>query len=115
MRLTARGLSVPLQLGGSFEGGTAATIPLHGGAGRACSMRRRSFNRRPSFAGIVRVSPQGDAELMAEKLGFKPAGRLNKSMTNIVSECRSANIVRDHADDSTRQCDPQPDGIFGKD
>src|SRR5262249_43900293 len=24
--------------------------------GRACSVRRRSFNRRPSFAGIVRVS-----------------------------------------------------------
>jgi len=36
-------------------------------------------------------------------------------MTNIVSECRSANIVRDHAmilpDDAT----PKPDGIFGKD
>src|SRR5262249_2124560 len=38
-----------------------------------------------------------------------------KSMTNIASECRSANIVRDHAvilpDDAT----PKPDGIFGKD
>jgi hypothetical protein len=36
-------------------------------------------------------------------------------MTNIVSECRSANIVRDHAmilpDDATSK----PDGIFGKD
>src|SRR5262245_52852081 len=36
-------------------------------------------------------------------------------MTNIVSEGRSANIVRDHAmilpDDAT----PKPDGIFGKD
>jgi hypothetical protein len=36
-------------------------------------------------------------------------------MTNIVSECRSANIVRDHAmilpDDAT----PKLDGIFGKD
>src|SRR5262249_7991359 len=42
-------------------------------------------------------------------------GDLKKSMTNIVSECRSANIVRDHAmilpDDAT----PKPDGIFGKD
>jgi hypothetical protein len=40
---------------------------------------------------------------------------LKKSMTNIASECRSANIVRDHAvilpDDST----PKPVGIFGKD
>src|SRR6266446_300004 len=36
-------------------------------------------------------------------------------MTNIASECRSANIVRDHAmilpDDAT----PKPDAIFGKD
>jgi transglutaminase-like putative cysteine protease len=35
-------------------------------------------------------------------------------MTNIASECRSANIARDHAmilpDDAT----PKPDGIFGK-
>jgi hypothetical protein len=42
-------------------------------------------------------------------------GDLKKSMTNIASECRSANIVRDHAmilpDDAT----PKPDGIFGKD
>src|SRR5262249_50775663 len=42
-------------------------------------------------------------------------GDLKKSMTNIVSECRSANIIRDHAmilpDDAT----PKPDGIFGKD
>jgi hypothetical protein len=40
---------------------------------------------------------------------------LKKSMTNIASECRSANIVCDHAmilpDDAT----PKPDGIFGKD
>jgi hypothetical protein len=40
---------------------------------------------------------------------------LNKSTTNIPSECRSANIVRDHAmilpDDAT----PKSDGIFGKD
>jgi len=36
-------------------------------------------------------------------------------MTNIASECRSANIANDHAmilpDDATRK----PDGIFGKD
>ena len=36
-------------------------------------------------------------------------------MTNIASECRIANIVRDHAmilpDDAT----PKPNGIFGKD
>src|SRR5262245_58617692 len=42
-------------------------------------------------------------------------GDLKKSMTNIASECRSANIVRDHAmilpDDATAK----PDGIFGKD
>src|SRR5215467_12906562 len=63
-----------------------------------------------------RRTPQGDAKLMAEEqvLGFKPARR-KKSMTNIVSECRSANIVRDHAmilpDDAT----PKPDEIFGKD
>ena len=49
-------------------------------------------------------------------LSFKPGGRdLKKSMTNIASECRIANIVRDHAlilpDDAT----PKPDGIFGKD
>jgi hypothetical protein len=40
---------------------------------------------------------------------------LNKSPMNIPSECRSANIVRDHAmilpDDAT----PKPDEIFGKD
>src|SRR5436305_13907471 len=39
----------------------------------------------------------------------------NKSTTNIPIECRSANIVRDHAiilpDDATRK----PDEIFGKD
>src|SRR5215831_3728257 len=41
-------------------------------------------------------------------------GNLKKSITNIASECRSANIVRDHAmilpDDAT----PKLDGIFGK-
>jgi hypothetical protein len=40
---------------------------------------------------------------------------LNKSTPNIPSECRIANIVRDHAmilpDDAT----PKPDEIFGKD
>jgi len=40
---------------------------------------------------------------------------LKKSITNIASEWRIANIVRDHAmilaDDAT----PKPDGIFGKD
>src|SRR5262249_22891661 len=64
-----------------------------------------------------RRTPQGDAELMAKEqvLGFKPARDLKKAMTNIARECRSANIVRDHAmilpDDAT----PKPDGIFGKD
>ena len=40
---------------------------------------------------------------------------MKKSITNIASEYRIANIVRDHAmilaDDAT----PKPDGIFGKD
>jgi hypothetical protein len=40
---------------------------------------------------------------------------LKKSITNIASDCRIANIVRNHAmilaDDAT----PKPDGIFGKD
>src|SRR5215813_7230515 len=42
-------------------------------------------------------------------------GDLKKSITKIASECRIANIVRDHAmilaDDAT----PKPDRIFGKD
>src|SRR6266540_1981837 len=42
-------------------------------------------------------------------------GDLKRSITNIASECRIANIVRDHAmilvDDAT----PKPDEIFGKD
>src|SRR5262249_52800584 len=36
-------------------------------------------------------------------------------MTNIVSECRSANIVRDHAMILPDHATPKPDGIFGKD
>jgi len=39
---------------------------------------------------------------------------LKKSMTNIVSECRSANIVRDHAMILPDHATPKPDGIFGK-
>jgi hypothetical protein len=75
---------------------------------------------RPAGPGHCRAvderTPQGDAELMVDEqvLGFKSAGDLKKSMTNIASEWRSANIVRDHAmillDDTT----PKPDGIFGK-
>src|SRR5262249_59519790 len=42
-------------------------------------------------------------------------GDLKKSMTNIVSECRSANIVRDHAMILPDEATPKPDGIFGKD
>ena len=34
---------------------------------------------------------------------------LNKSMPNIPSECRSANIVRYHGNDSTRRGDSQAD------
>src|SRR5260221_4098896 len=36
-------------------------------------------------------------------------------MTNIASECRSANIVRDHATILPDDATPKPDGIFGKD
>jgi hypothetical protein len=36
-------------------------------------------------------------------------------MTNITSECRSANIVRDHATILPDDATPKPDGIFGKD
>jgi len=39
---------------------------------------------------------------------------LKKSMTNIASECRSANIVRDHAMILPDEATPDPDGIFGK-
>jgi hypothetical protein len=35
-------------------------------------------------------------------------------MTNIASECRSANIVRDHATILPDDATPKPDGIFGK-
>jgi hypothetical protein len=46
--------------------------------------------------------------LMAKKqvLGFNLAPRLNKSTTNISSECWTASIGPDH---------PKPDGIFGND
>ena len=36
-------------------------------------------------------------------------------MTNIASECRNANIVRDHATILPDDATPKPDGIFGKD
>src|SRR5260370_3185235 len=36
-------------------------------------------------------------------------------MTNIASECRSANIARDHATILSDDATPKPDGIFGKD
>jgi hypothetical protein len=36
-------------------------------------------------------------------------------MTNITSECRSANIVRDHATILPDDATPKPDGIFGND
>jgi hypothetical protein len=36
-------------------------------------------------------------------------------MTNIASECRSTNIVRDHAMILPDDAIPGPDGIFGKD
>jgi hypothetical protein len=41
-------------------------------------------------------------------------GDLKKSMTNIASECRSANIARDHAMILPDEATPKPDGIFGK-
>src|SRR5262249_15947568 len=44
-----------------------------------------------------------------------PRGDLKKSITNIASECRSANIVRDHAVSLPEDATPKPDGIFGKD
>jgi hypothetical protein len=36
-------------------------------------------------------------------------------MMNILSECRSANIVRDHAMILSDDATPKPDEIFGKD
>src|SRR5262249_12170980 len=42
-------------------------------------------------------------------------GDLKKSMTNVMSECKSANIVRDHAMILPEDATPKPDGIFGKD
>jgi hypothetical protein len=64
-----------------------------------------------------RRMPQGDAELMAKEqvLRLKPAGDLKKSITNITSECRIANIVRDPAMILTDDATPKPDEIFGKD
>jgi hypothetical protein len=48
-------------------------------------------------------TPQGDAELMAKEqvLGFKSARRLEEVDDEFASECRIANIVRDHAMNST--------------
>jgi hypothetical protein len=40
---------------------------------------------------------------------------LNQSTTNIPSECRIANIVRDHAMILPGDATPKPDEIFGKD
>jgi hypothetical protein len=40
---------------------------------------------------------------------------LKKSKTNTASECRIANIVRDHAMILPEDATPKPDGIFGKD
>jgi hypothetical protein len=48
-------------------------------------------------------------------LGFKPAPRLEQSMTNIPSECRTASIGPNHAMILPSDANPKPDGIFGKD
>jgi hypothetical protein len=42
-------------------------------------------------------------------------GDLKKSMTNIVRECRGANVVRNHAMILPGDATPKSDGIFGKD
>src|SRR5262245_47337148 len=47
-------------------------------------------------------------------LNLSRRGDLKKSMTNIASECRSENIVRDHALILPDGATPKPDGIFGK-
>ena len=59
-----------------------------------------------------RRTPQGDAELMTKKqvLGFKSVWRLEER-----SECRSANIVRDHVMILADDVATKPDGIFGTD
>ena len=44
----------------------------------------------------------------------RPRG-LNQSTTNIPSECRIANIVRDHAMILPADATPKPDAIFGRD
>jgi hypothetical protein len=58
---------------------------------------------------------QGPVTAAQPKTSSSRRRGLKKSMANMVSECRSANIARDHAmilpDDAT----PTPDGIFGKD
>jgi hypothetical protein len=40
---------------------------------------------------------------------------LNKSTTNIPSECRTASIGPNHAMILPSDANPKPDGIFGKD
>ena len=47
-------------------------------------------------------------------LGFKPAPRLEQSMTNIPSECRTASIGPNHAMILPSDANPKPDAIFGK-
>jgi hypothetical protein len=50
-----------------------------------------------------------------ERMQDRERGDLKKSITNIASECRIANIVRDHATILVDDATPKPDEIFGKD
>src|SRR5947207_13148963 len=60
--------------------------------------------------------PQGDAELMAEEqvLDFKPAPRLAEVDEEQCERLQEGEHRPRPCDDSTRRCDPKPDGIFGK-
>ena len=60
--------------------------------------------------------PQGDAELMAEEqaLDFKPAPRLAEVDEEQCERLQEGEHRPRSCDDSTRRCDPKPDGIFGK-
>src|SRR5262249_45275281 len=97
----------------------------HANAGSEFDTLSRIERREPAllaqYPGLRELSVVRDVSTLGAGdrliLGFHGFGHgdLKKPITNIASECRSANIVRDHAmilpDDAT----PKPDGIFGKD
>src|SRR5215467_1208055 len=64
-----------------------------------------------------RRTPQGDAELMAKEqvLNLKSARRLEEVDDEHCERMQEREHRPRSCDDSTRLCDSQPDGIFGKD